>query len=78
MAPASTVELPKCQGFKHAYIGPIAWRETARWCFGAGQSHQPEVTSVSEIGPYRLPSMIFEALTNDCMKEVYPAAVAAG
>lgn len=76
MAPAATVELPKCQGFRHASVQLPGARQQDDERFGAGQSHQPEVTSVSEIGPYRLPSMIFEALTNDY--EVYPAAVAAG
>jgi branched-chain amino acid aminotransferase len=79
MAPAATVELPKRQGFRHASVRLPGARQQDDERFGAGQSYQPEVTPVSESGPYRFtPSMISEALTNDCMKEVYPAAVAAG
>ncbi|MBX5160006.1 branched-chain amino acid aminotransferase [Rhizobium sp. NZLR5] len=46
-------------------------------CFLTGSA--AEVTPVSEIGPHRFtPSAISETLMNDYMKEVYPAAVAAG
>jgi branched-chain amino acid aminotransferase len=46
-------------------------------CFLTGSA--AEVTPVSEIGPHRFtPSTISETWMNDDMKEVYPAAVAAG
>ncbi|MBX5166177.1 MULTISPECIES: branched-chain amino acid aminotransferase [unclassified Rhizobium] len=46
-------------------------------CFLTGSA--AEVTPVSEIGPHRFtPSVISETLMNDYMKDVYPAAVAAG
>ncbi|ARO25085.1 aminotransferase class 4 domain-containing protein [Rhizobium sp. TAL182] len=46
-------------------------------CFLTGSA--AEVTPASEIGPYRFtPATIFETLMNAYMKEVHPAAVAAG
>lgn len=48
-------------------------------CFLNGITRQTVIDPVSEIGPYRfVPSTISETLMNDDMKEVYPAAIAAG
>lgn len=48
-------------------------------CFLNGIIRQTVIDPVSEIGPYRFaPSTISETPMNDYMKEVYPAAIAAG